>query len=152
MRKGTASLTRPWVCVDANVVIALLTGEQPLRGRAAALWASWLGQGVDLAAPSLFRYEVTNGLYRLARAGSLTTELAGAALAKALAFPIRLFDDPELHPRAFELSRQYRLPAAYDAHYLALAERLGAELFTADQRLANAVGHALPWVVPVAVG
>jgi len=36
--------------------------------------------------------------------------------------------------------------AVYDAHYLALAERLGAEMWTADRRLCQAVGAALPWV------
>ncbi len=34
--------------------------------------------------------------------------------------------------------------AAYDSFYLALAESLGCELWTADQRLHNAVD--LPWV------
>ncbi len=34
----------------------------------------------------------------------------------------------------------------YDAHYLALAARLGAEFWTADQRLVNTVQSALPWV------
>ena len=34
----------------------------------------------------------------------------------------------------------------YDAHYLALAERLGAEFWTADRRLQQAVGATLLWV------
>jgi hypothetical protein len=42
--------------------------------------------------------------------------------------------------------RPLSLPAAYDAHYLALAERVGAEFWTTDRRLANKVREALPWV------
>ena len=33
-----------------------------------------------------------------------------------------------------------------DAHYLALAQRLGAEFWTADRRLVQAVQATLPWV------
>jgi len=37
------------------------------------------------------------------------------------------------------MAERFMLPAAYDAHYLALDERLGATFVTTDQRLANAV-------------
>jgi predicted nucleic acid-binding protein len=60
--------------------------------------------------------------------------------------PIRLYGEPELHARALDLARRLSLPAACDAHYLALADWLGAELWTADRRLARAVEHDLPWV------
>jgi len=51
-----------------------------------------------------------------------------------------------LHRRALQLAEALSLPAAYDAHYLALAERVGAEFWTTDRRLANKVREALPWV------
>jgi predicted nucleic acid-binding protein len=63
-----------------------------------------------------------------------------------LALPITLYDDDALHGRAFDLGGQYKLPAACDAHYLALAERLSIDFFTGDRRLWNAVRHELPWV------
>ena len=34
----------------------------------------------------------------------------------------------------------------HGAHYLALAEALGADLWTADLRLVKTVGEILPWV------
>ncbi len=68
------------------------------------------------------------------------------ALQAALALPLRLYGEAHLHARALALAARLDLPAAYDAHYLALAEWLGGELWTADGRLARAVGASLPWV------
>jgi predicted nucleic acid-binding protein len=68
------------------------------------------------------------------------------ALRAALSLPLRLYGEPELHARALDLAERLSLPAAYDAHYLALADWLGAEFWTADQRLVRAVQDELPWV------
>ena len=45
-----------------------------------------------------------------------------------------------------ELAHRFGLHAAYDAHYLALAEHEKCEYWTADSRLCNAVKAKLPWV------
>jgi predicted nucleic acid-binding protein len=68
------------------------------------------------------------------------------ALEAALSLPIHLYSDVDLHQLALVLADRFSLPAAYDAHYLALAEWLGGEFWTADQRLVSAVQAALPWV------
>ncbi len=59
----------------------------------------------------------------------------------------RVAPDMDLHRRALRWAARLGQRAAYDAQYLALAERLGAEFYTADRRLANLAGAAgLPWV------
>ena len=58
----------------------------------------------------------------------------------------RVTADSELHKRSLHMAERFLLPAAYDAHYLALADQLGAELWTLDRRLARAVGDVFPWV------
>jgi hypothetical protein len=45
----------------------------------------------------------------------------------ALALPIRLIHDLEVHARALEIAGRFSLSAAYDAHYPAVAEMLGGE-------------------------
>lgn len=64
----------------------------------------------------------------------------------ALRFEIATYEDADLRRRALKLAEALSLPATYDAHYLALAERLGAEFWTADRCLAQAAQKALPWV------
>ncbi len=46
----------------------------------------------------------------------------------------------------FNLAKKLALPAAYDAHYLALAQDFAAEFYTADKRLFNAVNSIYSWV------
>lgn len=95
--------------------------------------------GNQLAAPTLLHYEVTNALYQYLKHKHLTAEAVQAAQEAALAIPISLFGDPHLHRRAIQLARDLSLSSTYDAHCLALAQLLDAELWTADKRLAKTV-------------
>lgn len=54
-----------------------------------------------------------------------------------------------LFPRALELSQLFR-QSVYDCLYVALAEREGCELVTADDKLIKAVQPTLPFVVSLA--
>jgi len=129
-------------CLDANVVVRYL-GLSPV----AAIdhrWHIWNVDQPRLVAPTLLRYEVVNALHRWVRHGVMSAEVAGQLLAEAQALPIEMHGDEALHERALTLAARFSLPAAYDAHYLALAERFGAPLWTTDARLANAVGDSLP--------
>jgi predicted nucleic acid-binding protein len=138
------SSSTPVVCVDASFIVQLVTdvGDRQLR----AVWRRWQEEGREAVAPALVFFEVTNALYRLGRHGFFGPAAVTAALQAALALPLQLHVDPTLHHQAIKLARQLGLPACYDAHYLALAERLGAELWTCDHKLARAVAQQLPWV------
>ncbi len=67
-------------------------------------------------------------------------------LAAFLAFPIEFHNPAGLHHEALVLADALGLPATYDAHYLALAERVGCEVWTDDQRLLRQVATSLPFV------
>ena len=133
------------VCLDASFIVRLLVSEEtaPLTD---ALWEAWHRAGRPRAAPTLLYYEVSNALHRYVTAGVLTAAEAAILLDAALSLDITLYGDAALHRQALQLAERFALPATYDAHYLALAECLGGELWTADRRLANAVRHHLPWV------
>jgi len=120
--------------------------DAPVRG----LWQRWRDTQRSIAAPTLLYYEVTNVIHRSQRAGLLSATAARLALDAALAIPIQLHGDAALPLAAKRMAERFALPATYDAHYLALAERLDAEFWTADARLARAVQPSLPWVHQVA--
>jgi len=132
------------ICVDASLVIRLVA--DPRDQAVVRLWEQWDAEGKQLTAPTLLYYEVTNALYRYQKQRLMSESAVRLALQAALALNLQLHSDASLHQRALELAERLSLLATYDAHYLALAERLGAELWTADRRLAQAVQAALPWV------
>jgi predicted nucleic acid-binding protein len=137
-------MSSSWLCVDANLVLRLVA--DPDDTRVQELWQRWDAERRPLAAPTLLFYEVTNVLHRYRRLGVLGAATVRSALNAALALPLHLVGEAELHGRALDLAERFSLPAAYDAHYLAVAESLGGELWTADARLAHVVQSALPWV------
>lgn len=132
------------LCVDANLVIRLIADPKDVVVR--QMWEQWSADSRQVAAPTLLHYEVSNALYRYRQAGMMSASAVRLALRAALALPVQLYGEPELDVRALDLADRFSLPAAYDAHYLALAEWLGAEFWTADRRLAGAVQDELPWV------
>jgi predicted nucleic acid-binding protein len=125
------------ICVDAGLVVrrVIFPDDLPVQ----RLWDTWEHEGASLVAPALIFYEVTNVLHRYQRQGWLSKETVGLALAAALSLPVDLIEDMDLHLQAKAAAEKYDLPATYDAHYLALAERLGIELYSADIRLFNAL-------------
>jgi predicted nucleic acid-binding protein len=133
------------ICVDASFIIRLLT-SQDSDSSYDQRWNQWQASNATIVAPTLIMYEVSNGLYRYSRAGQITSEEAEQLLERALNLGIRFYGDADLHRQALNIAIRHNLPATYDAHYLALAERLGIEFWTADQRLFNAVRSSLSWV------
>jgi predicted nucleic acid-binding protein len=72
---------------------------------------------------------------------TLTNERFATAVTHLAELSFERVPTLRLVSRAFELRANV---GAYDACYVALAERLGCELITADTRLANATGPRCP--------
>lgn len=127
--------------VDASLVVRVL---QPGHPEIVDLWLTWLDSGWRVCAPSLLVYEVTNALYRSARARRIGPQPLAASLQDLEQMKLELVSDIALSRRAAEMAWALDLPAVYDAHYLALAERLDSELWTCDQKLAQRIVEDLP--------
>lgn len=132
------------ICLDANVVVQWLNiSDYPVTSRRVE---SALDNGSRLVAPALMRYEVTNVLYQSLKVEQVTAGSATALIDALMSLPIDVLHEPPVHEDALLLANRFRSGAAYDAHYVALARHLGAELWTADKRLYNAVQHQLDFV------
>lgn len=138
---------RDVVVVDTSIVIKWVLQESD-SDVAETMLIDWSSNGVVILAPALLTYEVTNALYKNVRKGEITLEEAKEALRKVLLSGVVLnfSKDSDLGRRAIEFAGQFGLSATYDAHYLALAEREGCELWTADTRMWNSIRGKLSWV------
>ncbi len=132
--------------VDACVVIKWQLDDEEHVEQALALRDDFLLEGaITLEAPDLLHYELTHAIHKAARRARLPEELAGEALANLVACDIKLH--PPQPGRTLELARRFNL-SGYDAAYLALADRLGIEFWTADRKLhqASAELPAVRWI------
>lgn len=127
------------VIVDANLAIHSVV-RTPLSEAADRAWTALQENDASLLAPRLFSYEVTSVVHRYLHDGLLTGEEANLALETAFNLGVELvYEDLALCRAAFDWATRLQRKAAYDAFYVALAQQLAAELWTADLRLVNAL-------------
>lgn len=127
-----------FVVVDASLAVKWLVEEED-SDKAHAVLQSWVAQDITRIAPYLMPFEVANVLHRRVLRGELSVGDSTRIIARLLESRLELHQPPGLHVRALQLASQLNQSAAYDAHYLALAESVGCELWTADARFYRAV-------------
>jgi predicted nucleic acid-binding protein len=138
------------VAVDANIVAAIIL-PLPNSDQATERMVAWKRAGVELLAPLLMEYEVSAILRKAVSSQWLTTDLAIEAMGEILALEVRcVAPTAHLHECALRWAERLEQSKTYDAHYLALAEQEGVELWTADRRLANGAhqvgAHWVRWI------
>ena len=138
-------MNKSLVCADAGVLIKLVVAEED-SDRADSLWEQWKEDGVNVVSPGLLLFELTSVLRKKVHRGLLSPEEGERAFDTVHRLPVQVLTPSDLHRRAWELAAHFNRPAAYDAHYLALAEMMSCEFWTADRRLFNVVKDELPWV------
>ncbi len=131
------------VVLDTSAVVRLYVPDGPLPDRMLSAIEDAARGEVLLLAPELLLAEVAQVLWKKEQRGHLTPSEAAEVLEAIVALPVNLVTHRELLPSAVELARRQGL-TVYDALFLALAERHGAALVTADQALRDASeGHRL---------
>ena len=134
------------ICVDASVAVEWIL-EEERSDLAMALYGAVVLAGQSIVALPLLPLEVTDILrWRMRANPELSLTDATEQLDDFLALPIDYHNPMDLHHQALVLADALDLSATYDAHYLALAEHLGCELWTDDQRLIRHVATSLPFV------
>ena len=130
------------VVVDASLAVKWLVEEDDSY-KAHAVLQSWVARDIARIAPHLLPFEVANALHQRVLRGELNVADSIRMMARLLASRLELHEPPGLHIRALQLASQLNQNAAYDAHYLALAETFGCELWTADERFYRAASSSI---------
>jgi predicted nucleic acid-binding protein len=140
----TGTTVKRRLVVDACVILKWQLDDEAHVANAIALRDDYLiAEKTTFSAPHLLIYELANAIYNAARRARLTAKLAREALQNLLDCEIDLQAPPP--QRVLDLALELALPA-YDASYVALAEELGSELWTADRPLYEAAARRFPWV------
>ena len=103
----------------------------------------------ELLAPDVFPVEIAHALSRAERRGLIQSVDGSRYLSDLLAYLPRLHPSLTLLPRAYEISTQARI-GVYDCLYVALAEREGCDLLTADARLVNSLQPVYSFITSLA--
>lgn len=133
--------------VDASFALRLLVPSVETTA-AHGHWRQWHQDCRTLLAPSYWSVEVTSGLRRLEASGQLTGSEADRALERSFDLGVDLLPvDAAVSRSALAWARRLGQAKAYDGFYLAIAEIAGADLWTADLRLARGARQAgAAWV------
>ncbi len=113
------------VVIDSSAMVEALVGRSPAPDLLNALRG-------EIDAPHLLDTEVLSVLRGLTLGGKLALNLAEDGRHDYFDFVIVRYETAMLAERVWALRHQF---TAYDATYLALAEVLGAPLFTCDAKL-----------------
>jgi predicted nucleic acid-binding protein len=119
--------------VDASVLVVFYLSDDPRRTDV----VERLTRGEALYAPAHLDAEVVSALRGLARVNPAVERAAPGAIRHLAGLPIRRLPLAPLLDRMWELRANV---TAYDAAYVALAERLAAAVITCDAKLAAASG------------
>jgi predicted nucleic acid-binding protein len=135
------------VVVDSNLLVALAVPTD-YSAQSQARIHRWIGDQVDLFAPSLWGYEAISALRKFVTHERISAERAAEAVDLLLSLGVReVGPSRDLHLRALAWAERLGDMVAYDSSYLAVAESLEAPLWTADRRLVNKVRSlGIEWI------
>lgn len=133
--------------LDASVALCWVV-PRPHTPRALRLRNEYQRQIHELIAPSIFPAEAASALTKSERQKVIQVGKARLFLADILSTSPALHAYDPLLFRATDISSQTR-SALNDCLYVALAEREGCELVTADDKLVKNLQPSFPFIVPL---
>jgi len=124
-----------YLVIDANLAIKSILSESDSLS---AFWVKVDVENLTLCAPRLWMSETTSAIRSLVFQKALSANEAEKILRTIHGLRVEIIDeDDDLSLRALELAGKLGQAKAYDAFYLALAEKMVVDFWTADERLYN---------------
>ncbi len=130
-----ASVALKWVLIEAD------------SGKARQLRDDFRAGIHELIAPDSFALEIALALTKAERRGMIQD--AAARWTDVMTSAPHFSPSHPLAPRAIQIASQARI-GVYDCLYVALAEREGCDLVTADSRLVNSLQPAFSFITSLA--
>ncbi|OQY45296.1 MAG: hypothetical protein B6242_10800 [Anaerolineaceae bacterium 4572_78] len=130
--------------IDASLILKTVLPNEH-QNKCQQLMTAWQKANYQFFAPTLWLYEIISAITKAIHFDMLTVEEGQHALTLVQKLNIQLIlPDDNLTQSAFEWTLRLKRAVAYDSFYLALAESLQVEFWTADKRLYNSVNN--DWV------
>ena len=135
------------ILIDSSIALRWLLPD-PLSQTCWKLFSQIVETDKQITAPALWMYEMTSGLTKAVHFNILNPEDAQRGLLKVAELGVRIISpDEDQNRRAFDWTLRLNRVSAYDSYYLALAEILNCEFWTADNRLyKSGRDQGLEWI------
>lgn len=133
------------MAVDASFLLKLFLPEDK-SDRAEELWKAWIGDHVEILAPTLVTFEVSSVIRNKVFRGILSEREGGEIISLLRQLDISFIYVDELLEIAWEIGAILRNSNLYDCFYLALSKFLKIPLWTADKKLFQSAQKEFPFV------
>ncbi|MBM3144432.1 MAG: type II toxin-antitoxin system VapC family toxin [Chloroflexi bacterium] len=135
------------VVIDASFSLSMLL-DHPFQEASLVVADELKRARKQFIAPDLWAYETTSSVCKAVHFGLIDQDEARQILALLWALGVQLIFPEDIHnQRAFDLTVRLKRAASYDSYYMALAESMKCDLWTADKKLYRvAQANDMPWV------
>ena len=134
--------------IDASVSLGWILKEQQNSAAIESLFGDIAVRKVNAVAPTVWLYEMLNGLKTAVLRKRITKIRAKKKIPDVLATLPELFEFTQLVDESFQIAIKYGL-SIYDASYVSLAKQKRCKFFTGDQNLYEKVKNKLKYVLPI---
>lgn len=134
--------------IDTSVILAFYFPEETYKDYALKILKDYTSGKINLVISSLTWYEVLNAISCLLRGlkgRTISTEQAREIISAIDLLGLEKKDIYGLEDKILELTKRYSI-SAYDASYLAIADRFNMYLITGDKRFYNSIKRDFPFV------
>jgi predicted nucleic acid-binding protein len=133
------------IVVDASVALKWQFRDELETEQAIQMLTDFINGRIELISPTLFAYEVVSAVNIAVIKERLSEKEGLDTINDILSIGVNLINFAGFIERTFRFARIYNR-SVYDCAYLALAEKEGCKIYTADKRLFNALKDRIKFI------